>query len=54
MKHLSTSKWNLFREYTVDRIRNERKNADYIYFVVMQRFQESLESTGDEKSNSAA
>lgn len=33
---------------TVDRIRKEHKNADFIYFMVMQRFQDTLESAGDE------
>jgi phosphoenolpyruvate-protein phosphotransferase (PTS system enzyme I) len=33
---------------TIEQIRKENKNADFTYFMVMQRFQESLESTGDE------
>jgi len=36
MEHLSTSKWNLFREYTVDRIRNATVTWDPYWHVVVE------------------
>jgi len=33
---------------TIERIRQEKKNADFIYYSVMRKFQESLESADDE------
>ncbi len=33
---------------TIDRIKKENKNADFIYYKVMGRFQQSLESANDE------
>ena len=36
MEHLSTSKWNLFREYTVDRIRNATVTWEPYWHVVVE------------------
>ena len=39
---------SLIIDETINRIAQEKKNADFIYYTVMRKFQESLESSNDE------